>query len=484
MLSIDTRTKNSTLAIVKSSLIHGFGLLLLCLGVDSVCATGATNSIPTPAFTEPQIIETWGWMIAQDNGVAGVGISRTELSIFLRGFAANLRNDPPPGNLREIFPNLQRLIKARQEKVVRATICKNEAEAKAFFTLLKQNTNVVELPNGLCYEILKPGTGPRPRPTQTVEVHYFGHLLNGTEFAEFGPLDMILVTNHTVCRGWVDALQKFNAGTEARLYVPPPLSEREAEGLGVEPGSALVFTLELLAVKDTAAQDLANAALPPPPDAEPPYAGRVTDGQLIEAWGWSVAQQTRAAPFKLGADEIALLAKGLAAGIQARPAPFELQKIYPAVETFVNDHREQARAADRQQRQAERNTFFAGLKKNTNVIELPSGLRYEILKPGSGPYPGTGQVVIVDFTARLIDGTVVDRTDNEPLHLEVGGMNRGFNEGIQKINRGGRIKLYLPPDLGFGDVATSGGVAGIPAGSTLIYDIELLSIETPMPEKK
>ena len=458
--------------------------MALLLGLNLRAGRAAETANPAspvsgPAFAQWQIVETWGWVTAREKGLAGLEISPAELSTFLRGFTANLNQQTAPANLREIFPNLQKLARARREKLVQATLRKNEAEARAFFSLLKRNPNLVELPDGLCCEMLKPGTGPGPRPAQTVNVHYFGHLLNGAEFAEFGPLDMILVTNHAVCRGWVEALQKLNRGGRMKLYVPPPLSEREAEGLGIEPGSARVFDIELFDVKDTAPADLANATLPPAPEAEPPLATGYSDRQLIEAWGWSVAQQTRAAQFGLTTNEISALARGLAAGIRAQPAPFEPQKIYPAVETFVNARREQARAAARQQRQAEMNTFFAGLKKNTNVVELPSGLCYEILKPGRGAYPKPGQTVIADFTARLVDGTVFDRTDNEPLHIEVGAMTRGFNEGIQKINPGGRIKLYLPPNLGFGDVPTSGDVAAVPADSTLIYDIELREIENP-----
>jgi FKBP-type peptidyl-prolyl cis-trans isomerase len=447
---------------MKSPLVHGILMLLFGLGLGAGRAAGDTNVVPPaslPAFTGPQIVEAWGWMIAQDKGVAGIEISPNELAIFLRGFAANLHHRPAPA------------------------IRKNEAEAKAFFIRLKQKTNVVELPNGLCYEILKPGAGSGPKPAQTVNVHYFGHLMDGTEFAEFGPLDMILVTNHTVCRGWVEALQKFNRGTRAKLYVPPPLSEREAEGLGIEPGSALVFDLEVFDIKDTPPADLANATLPPAPESEPPLAEGITDRQLVEAWGWSVAQQTRAAEFNLGDSEIAALVKGLKAGIQAQPAPGDLQKIYPAVDRFVTSGREKVRAAARQQRLAERSALFDELKKNPNVIALPSGLRYEVVKPGRGPCPKPGQMVVVNFTGRLVDGTVFDRTDNEPLHIEVGSVTRGFNEGIQKINRGGRIKLYLPPELGFGDVAASSGVAGIPAGSTLIYDIELLEIKESSPNE-
>jgi FKBP-type peptidyl-prolyl cis-trans isomerase len=82
----------------------------------------------------------------------------------------------------------------------------------------------------------------------------------------------------------------------------------------------------------------------------------------------------------------------------------------------------------------------------------------------------------VDYTGRLLDGTIFDKTYNEPLHIEVGSVIPGWNEGIQKINRGGKIKLYVPPSLGYGTEDMSGVVAPIPADSTLIYEIELLEI--------
>jgi FKBP-type peptidyl-prolyl cis-trans isomerase len=465
----------SAQALAVAVLSVGFGAVFAAANPPAVSAPADSVSLP--------VIETWGWMLAQQQGVAGVELGEADRALFLKGFAANLKAAPPPCDLRAAFPNLQQLIKARREKVVQAIIGRNEAEAKAFFALLKKNTNVVEWPDGLACELLQPGAGPHPKPAQTVKVHYFGHLIDGTEFAEFGPSDLILVTNHTVCRGWVDALLKFHPGTKAKLYVPPPLSEREAERLGIEPGSALVFTIELFEIKDTPPAELEAATLPMAPDSEPSLAEGVTEKQLIEAWGWSAAQQTRAAPFGLGDREIAALTNGLAAGIRAQPAPHDLAQMSAAVEAFVNGRREQVRAAARQKRLSEKNALFAALKQNTNVVELPSGLRYEIVKPGQGPCPKPGQMVIVDFTARLADGTVFDRTDNEPLHLEVGSVTRGFNEGLQKINRGGRIRLYIPPELGFGDVAASGGVAGIPAGSTLIYDVELRDLEPAPPDE-
>jgi FKBP-type peptidyl-prolyl cis-trans isomerase len=440
-----------------------------------------SNATAPSDFSDQQLIEVWGWVIAQEKGLAGIELSKTELLIFLKGFVTHLNKGPAPGDLREMFFNLQQLARARREKQVQATLRKNEAEAKAFFTLLKHNTNVVELTNGLCYEILKPGNGLFPKPAQTVNLHYFGHLLDGTEFAEFGPLEMVLVTNRNVCRDWVEAVQRLSPGGRMKLYVPPPLPEREAEELAIEPGSTRIYDIELLDLKDTSPADLALNTVPPAPEPELVPSPNYNEHQVMEAWGWSIAQQTRAVQFGFGERELAALTKGLTAGIKGQPCPYELQKIHPVMETYVARLREKARQTEKQKRLDAMNVFFAALKKNTNVVDLPDGLRYEIIKPGRGAPPKPGDEVKVDYTGRLIDGTVFDRTDDEPRFIEVGGVTRGWNEGIQKIGKGGRIKLFIPPWLGFGEVAASGDVSAIPAHSTLIYDIELLEIEAPQP---
>jgi FKBP-type peptidyl-prolyl cis-trans isomerase len=131
----------------------------------------------------------------------------------------------------------------------------------------------------------------------------------------------------------------------------------------------------------------------------------------------------------------------------------------------------------RQKRIAAMNEIFAELKKNPQIVESPDGLRYQILQPGAGPKPKPGQIVVVDYTGRLIDGTIFDKTYNEPLHVEIGSVIPGLNEGLQKIGKGGRITLYVPPSIGYGDENVSGVVSRIPASSLLIYEIELLDVE-------
>jgi len=435
----------------------------------------ASTTAPAPSFTSREIIETWGWIIAQEKQVANIEISPHELSVFLKGFSDNLKGRPAPYPLQKIYWDMQSLAKARREKIVWAVEQKNVDEAKAFFNKLMEEPNLIKLPGNVDCEIIRPGQGSRPRPQQTVTVHCTGRLMDGTEFYQTGPVDMVLVTNHGICRGWLEAVQSIRTGGAIKLYVPPPLSEADATQLGVQPGSTMIFEIELLGVKDTAPQDLADVltSLPPPPPPPPPSG--FTDAQIIETWGWTLAAETHVARFGLSEPELSALLTGLSAGIEGRPAPENLSSIQPAVDQFVNGHLEQARQAFKQKQLADSQALFAGLKTNTQVIELPDGLRYEILKPGQGPGPKSGQTVKVNYTGRLINGTVFDSTALGPLDIDLDKVIRGWTEGVQKINPGGKIKLYIPPQLGYGDVATS----GIPPDSTLIFEIELLEIKDP-----
>ena len=128
------------------------------------------------------------------------------------------------------------------------------------------------------------------------------------------------------------------------------------------------------------------------------------------------------------------------------------------------------------QSQVASTAFFTKLKENKNVVELPSGLRYEILKSGDGAYPKASDTVTVHYTGTLVDGTVFDSSvqRGQPAEFPLDGVIPGWTEGIQKINKGGKIKLYVPPSLGYGD----DGKGSIPPGATLVFEVELLSFKS------
>jgi len=106
-----------------------------------------------------------------------------------------------------------------------------------------------------------------------------------------------------------------------------------------------------------------------------------------------------------------------------------------------------------------------------------SGLKYEDIAVGEGESAATGQTVRVHYTGWLTSGTKfdssLDRSDPFSFPLGGGRVIRGWDEGVQGMKVGGRRKLTIPPQLGYG-ASGAGGV--IPPNATLVFEVELLEI--------
>jgi FKBP-type peptidyl-prolyl cis-trans isomerase FklB len=124
--------------------------------------------------------------------------------------------------------------------------------------------------------------------------------------------------------------------------------------------------------------------------------------------------------------------------------------------------------------------FFAENKTKEGVIELPSGVQYKIMKEGTGAFPKETDKVTVHYKGTLLDGTVFDSSIDrgEPVTFPLNQVIKGWTEGMQKCKLGGKIQLFIPSELAYGD-KTAGP---IPGGSALIFEVELLKIEAPAPE--
>jgi FKBP-type peptidyl-prolyl cis-trans isomerase len=335
-------------------------------------------------------------------------------------------------------------------------------------------------PSGLACEILNAGADSKPNADQTVVIAYHACLTDGTEFdstEQMGPVDAVL---RTVVPGWREGLQLIGVGGKIRLYLPPALAftDEDALRLGIPPASIVIAEIELKAIKPSPPEEPVPPSAPVPPP--PPLTGFASE-KILETWGWIIASERGVMQAELSASDRACVLRGLAAALASQPATFDEKAIYPHVDRYVAERQQAYQLATKKRRLAESAAFFEKLGAQPAVIHLPSGLRYEIVRAGHGDFPKADQRVRVNYTGRLLDGTIFDRTDPElgPLEIDVGKVIRGWTEGIQKINPGGIIRLYLPPELAYGDNATG----GIPANSALIFEVELLEIhEVPAEE--
>jgi len=151
--------------------------------------------------------------------------------------------------------------------------------------------------------------------------------------------------------------------------------------------------------------------------------------------------------------------------------------------TTLVDLKKRVVAAQRQklregaeQNRAEGEAFLAENGKKDGVTTLPSGLQYRVLTEGEGASPGATDSVTVHYSGTLIDGTEFDSSyrRDKPATFALNRVISGWTEALQLMQAGDKWQLFIPPQLGYGE--RSKGT--IPANSTLIFEVELLSVNT------
>jgi len=119
-------------------------------------------------------------------------------------------------------------------------------------------------------------------------------------------------------------------------------------------------------------------------------------------------------------------------------------------------------------------TFLAANKVKPGVVTLPSGVQYKILSASKGKKPTENSLIKCRYQGKLIDGTVIDRTDEtKPAELNVTGFIPGLKEAIKLMPSGSKWQIVIPPQLAYGDK----GNRGVGPNAVLIYDMQIISIK-------
>ncbi len=164
---------------------------------------------------------------------------------------------------------------------------------------------------------------------------------------------------------------------------------------------------------------------------------------------------------------------GLKTGLAGEPGLMTEVEINQTMQTLQQEMSGKIAKQNQEQGQA----FLEENKKKEGVVTLPSGLQYKVEKEGTGEMPTADSKVSTHYRGTLIDGTEFDSSykRGQPATFPVKGVIKGWTEALLKMKVGSKWKLYIPAELAYGERPPPRSPIG--PNSTLVFDIELLSIQ-------
>jgi FKBP-type peptidyl-prolyl cis-trans isomerase len=131
----------------------------------------------------------------------------------------------------------------------------------------------------------------------------------------------------------------------------------------------------------------------------------------------------------------------------------------------------------------EGDSFLTANKTKEGIVTLPSGLEYKILTQGTGAKPAATDTVVCNYRGTLINGTEFDSSykRGQPAIFPVSGVIKGWTEALQLMPVGSKWQLFLPAELAYGERGPSPEIG---PNSTLVFEVELLSIQAKDKEKE
>ena len=197
--------------------------------------------------------------------------------------------------------------------------------------------------------------------------------------------------------------------------------------------------------------------------------------KISYGYGMEIGKNLKRQGIEINAD---LLAQGLKATLNGDKTLLTDDEVRQTMMAF--QQKMQASRAEKTKKEGDENktkgdAFLAENKKKEGVQALPSGLQYKVVTKGNGPVPKADDTVKTHYRGTLIDGTEFDSSykRGEPATFGVTQVIKGWTEALLLMPVGSKWQLFIPADLAYGP----GGRPGIPPNSTLLFDIELISIE-------
>jgi FKBP-type peptidyl-prolyl cis-trans isomerase FklB len=179
------------------------------------------------------------------NGVKDLPLD-VNAEMVIKAMKLSIASEKSPMTREQCAVAVNHFVEVKRSEVVD----KNKAEGAKFLEENKKKEGVITLPSGLQYQVIKMGTGPKPKAGEQVQVHYHGTLLNGTIFDS--SVDRGQPITHPAngfIAGWNEALSLMPEGSKWKLFIPSDLGYGDSgAGPTIPPGATLIFDVELIKV--------------------------------------------------------------------------------------------------------------------------------------------------------------------------------------------------------------------------------------------
>jgi FKBP-type peptidyl-prolyl cis-trans isomerase FklB len=245
--------------------------LIICFGALCVASIGLAQDKPQLKDQKDKASYSIGYDIGSTFKKQNVELNADAL---FAGFKDALAAKEAALSKEEREKTLEAFQKEMMEKQVAASkeaATKNAAEGEKFLAENKNKEGIKTTASGLQYKVLKEGSGPTPKETDTVVTNYKGTLLDGTEFdSSYKRNEPMTFPVNRVIKGWTEALQLMKPGAKYQLFIPSALAYGErGAGRDIGPNATLIFEVELLSIKPPEAPVTPGAAAAPTPGAKP-----------------------------------------------------------------------------------------------------------------------------------------------------------------------------------------------------------------------
>ena len=214
--------------------------------------------------------------------------------------------------------------------------------------------------------------------------------------------------------------------------------------------------------------------------AEAPAALATEKDKTSYAIGADLGNKLKNANIEVDPEVVSRGLKDVLSGSKAAMTDDEVRNTLMSLTKQVQAQQQAVAKEAGEKNKKEGEAFLTENKGKEGVVALPSGLQYKILTAGTGPKPTASDSVVCNYKGTLINGKEFDSSykRGQPATFPVGGVIKGWTEALQLMPVGSKWQLFIPSDLAYGDRQAG---QDITPGSTLIFEVELLSIQAKNP---